>query len=60
MYESDITQFIRQLKRDQPEIEGEQKKGRAIWWDKEPLDLDEARRLREALVPQQPYVYQTK
>ncbi len=60
MYESDITQFIRSLKQQKPHLEAEQRKGRALLWDKAPIDLDERRRQNESRVPQQAYVYQTK
>ena len=59
MYESDVTRFLRELKQARPHLEEEQRKGRAIWWDK-PQDPDTARRFRESRVPQQAYVYQTK
>lgn len=57
-YESEITQFIRGLLADKPHIVEEQRKGRALWWDKK-LDLDELKRSQEAKVKQKPYVYQT-
>ena len=60
MYVSEITRFIRALKADNPAIDADQKKGRAIWWDKEPMSLDEAERLAASNVPQPGYVYQTK
>jgi hypothetical protein len=59
-YESDFTQFLKQLKREHPDIEAEQQKGRAIWWDKDAIDLEQSRRWREARVPQKPYPYQTE
>ncbi len=59
LYESDITAFLKQLKRDKPHLEDEQRKGRAIWWD-HPQDLDTSERQRQSRVRQQPYVYQTK
>lgn len=59
-YESDITQFIRELKQQKPHLEAEQLKGRALLWDKAPIDLEERRAQLAARVPQQPYVYQTK
>jgi len=59
MYESDITRFLRELMQSKPHLEEEQRKGRAIWWDK-PQDPDTARRNQESRVPQAPYVYQTK
>lgn len=58
-YESDITQFIRGLLQEKPQIVDEQKKGRALWWDRK-LDLDSLERWAESRVNQQPYVYQTK
>jgi hypothetical protein len=58
-YESDTTQFIRQLLEKNPQIVEEQKKGRALWWDR-PQEQDTLRRARESRVKQQPYVYQTK
>jgi hypothetical protein len=57
-YESDHTRFIRELKEQKPELEGEQRKARAIWWDKRPRDLAERARMDEGRVPQAPYVYQ--
>jgi hypothetical protein len=59
MYESDITLFLRELKQAKPYLEDEQRKGRAIWWDK-PQELDTQQRNRDSRVPQAPYVYQTK
>jgi hypothetical protein len=59
-YESEFTQFLRQLKTERPHLEAEQRKGRAIWWDKDAIDLDQSRRWGEAKVPMQPYPYQTK
>jgi len=56
-YVSEITEFIRDLKAQHPEIEGDQKKGRAIWWDKEAITPDEAAQLRASRVAQKPYVY---
>ena len=58
-YESDITRMIRELLRDKPHIVQEQKKGRALWWDRK-LDPDDQRRDRESSVKQQAYVYQNK
>lgn len=58
-YESDTTQFLRELKTKRPEIAAKQREGRATLWDRE-LDLDEQARYRASRVPQQPYVYQTR
>jgi len=60
MYESEITKFIRDLKTARPHLEEEQRKGRAIWWDKTPLDMKEVGEQDAAKVPQQPYPYATK
>jgi hypothetical protein len=57
MYESDITKFIRELKAARPHLEEEQRKGRAIWWDKKPLDMHEKESFDAAKVPQKPYPY---
>jgi hypothetical protein len=59
IYQSDITRFLQELKQDRPHLEQEQRKGRAIWWDR-PQDLDTSRRNLESRVAQQPYVYQTR
>ena len=58
-YESEFTQFMRELKQQKPQLEEEQRKSRAIWWE-HPQDLDELERARQSRVKQQPYVYQTK
>ena len=57
-YESDHTRFIRELKDRKPELEQEQRKSRAIWWEKRPQDLAERARMDEGRVPQAAYVYQ--
>lgn len=59
-YESDTTLFIRKLKAERPSLESEQRRGRAIWWDRPPLDLERRRQELAARVPQQPYPYQAK
>lgn len=59
-YESDATLFIKQLKAERPTLEAEQRKGRAIWWDREPLNLERRRQELESQVPQQAYPYQTQ
>jgi hypothetical protein len=58
-YESDVTRMMRELLEQKPQIVEEQKKGRAMWWDK-PQDLETERRSKESRVAQQPYVYQNK
>jgi hypothetical protein len=36
IYESEYTKFMRELLLQKPQIVEEQKKGRAIWWDRKP------------------------
>jgi hypothetical protein len=59
MYESDTTQFLRELKDKNPEIEKDQKEGRALWWDR-PQDQQLQSKNDESRVAQSAYVYQTK
>ncbi len=58
-YTSDVTSFIQTLKDAKPSLEAEQRRGRALLWDK-PIDRDAAADNADSRVPQQPYVYQTK
>jgi hypothetical protein len=60
MYVSEVTRFLQDLKDKNPRIAVEQKKGRAIWWDKKPQSADEVEQLAESKVRQTGYVYQTK
>ena len=55
-YQSDVTQFIERLKAERPEIEAQQRAGRAIWWDKH-LDREALGEWKQAGVAQKPYVY---
>ena len=57
-YTSDVTSFIDQLKAAKPTLEEEQRKGRALLWDKR-IDRGAQADYADAKVPQQPYVYQT-
>ena len=56
-YVSDHTQFIRELLEKKPQLETEQAKGRAIWWDKTPRELDQRRTMDQGRVAQKGYVY---
>ena len=47
------------LLQEKPHIVQEQKKGRALWWDRK-LDLENLKRTGESNVKQQAYVYQNK
>jgi hypothetical protein len=42
MYESDITQFLKTLKQERLSLDAEQREGRALLWDKAPIDLRSA------------------
>ena len=56
-YVSDHTRFIEEMKKNDPQVEEGQRRGRSIFWDKR-VDLDEMRRFQEAEVQQPAYVYQ--
>ena len=36
IYESEFTKFMRELLQRKPQLVEDQKKGRAIWWEKKP------------------------
>lgn len=57
-YTSDATQFIDQLKVNNPALEAEQRAGRALLWDKN-LKTGEQADFLDATVAQQSYVYST-
>ena len=58
-YRSDVTELIETLRLNDPKLEERQRQGRALLWDRA-QDRQTQADLREARVPQQPYVYQTK
>ena len=58
-YESDTTQFIQQLKAQQPELAAQQRQGRALLWDKQ-VDREAQADFKASRVAQKPYVYQTQ
>ena len=58
-YQSEATQFIDSLKKQDPKLEERQRQGRALLWDHEQDRAAEAD-FKAARVPQRPYVYQTK
>lgn len=58
-YASDTTNFIEELKRKDPTLEARQREGRGLLWDRA-QDRQAAADYRQARVPQQPYVYQSK
>jgi len=57
-YQSDATQFINQLKSQNPELDAQQRQGRDLLWDKA-VDRSAWSEYRAAEVAQKPYVYQT-
>lgn len=56
-YESECTLFLRELKRDKPAIAEGQRAGRALLWDKSPIDLDERQRAAASTASRPPYTY---
>ncbi|WP_343591236.1 DUF3460 family protein [Paracidovorax wautersii] len=58
-YQSEVTQFINKLKADKPELDVQQREGRALLWDKQ-VDHRAWEEYDAAQVAQQPYVYQTR
>ena len=56
-YQSEITQFLTELKSEKPNLEAEQQAGRALLWDKEPLSVEDQRRAKVAKLKQRAYVY---
>jgi hypothetical protein len=57
MYQSDITQFLNQLKQQKPTLEAEQRRGRSLLWDKQPIDLEERAEQQASRVQQTSYQY---
>ena len=55
-YQSEITQFIEQLRTEKPDLEARQRFGRALLWDKH-VNREAWTEWRGADVPQKPYVY---
>jgi len=58
-YISDVTEFLQQLKAERPNLEEEQRAGRALLWEKR-IDREAQTENMESRIPQQPYVYQTR
>lgn len=59
-YVSEHTRFIRDLLDRKPQLETEQRVGRAIWWDKLPSEIKDRREMDQSSVPQSGYVYYDK
>ncbi|MEJ6024242.1 DUF3460 family protein [Ramlibacter sp. PS4R-6] len=58
-YKSEVTLFIDDLKEKKPDLEAQQRAGRAIWWDKQ-VNREAWDEFRAGQVRQKPYVYQTE
>lgn len=58
-YVSDFTRFLTEMKQNNPQLEAEQRAGRARLWDRDEIDLDDMRRAQESRVKQKAYVYQS-
>ena len=48
IYESDLTKFMREFLQQHPEEVESQRKGRAIWWDKNPGERAPSPSMRHA------------
>lgn len=57
MYQSEFTQFLNQMKEKNPRLDEEQRRGRALLWDKQPVELRERALQQQSRVKQTPYVY---
>ena len=55
-YYSEVSQFIDELKAAKPDLEAQQRAGRALLWEK-PVDRALQDAWRSARVPQKAYVY---
>jgi hypothetical protein len=55
-YNSDITDYLSELKERKPDLEAQQRAGRAIWWDKH-LDRELLEEWQDARVPSTAYAY---
>ncbi|HLS21461.1 MAG TPA: DUF3460 family protein [Paenalcaligenes sp.] len=55
-YESEITEFLKNYKKQHPDTEQRQREGRARLWDKF-IDPELQEGFKEAKVAQDPYVY---
>ena len=55
-YQSEVTQFIVQLKTQKPGLDAQQQAGRALLWDKD-VDRGVWQEYRAGRVKQKPYVY---
>ena len=59
-YVSEIGQFLNELERKDPDLAEKRRAARAVWWDKDPGDLELRRQMDTGRVAMRPYVYQTE
>lgn len=59
-YRSEFTEFLTKLRAERPHLDAEQRKGRDIWWDRGPIDMDRTRRNLQSKVAQKAYPYQAE
>ena len=57
LYESEHTKFMREWMAKHPEELQEQRKGRALWWDKKPQSLEAMQDSKAATVQSKAYYY---
>jgi hypothetical protein len=58
-YISEHERFIAKLREEDPDLAEKQREARAIWWDKDPRDLELRRQMDTGRVPVRGYAYQT-
>jgi hypothetical protein len=58
-YTSEATDFLESLKVNRPELESQQRQGRALLWD-QPIDREVQSDIQAGRVAQKPYPYQTE
>ena len=58
-YVSEFTKFLGEMKEQNPDLDRQQREGRAIWWDKD-IDSELYKRFNESKLSQPAYVYQPK
>jgi hypothetical protein len=56
LYESEHTKFMREMMASHPEWLEDQRRGRAIWWDRK-VDLNEQKSSRESTEAHRSYPY---
>jgi len=57
-YESEFTLFLRELKQRDPAVQERQRAGRALLWDKAPVNPEESQRNAASTVKRHAYTYE--